>query len=195
MTNPALYKVLDPVWASKTFLDVGTVPVFGHIAYTYGSILWWLGGNIKGFNITLLILTLSYTTNISEISHYLTKAKLPNMVTFTFFVVFRFMPVMMKLSTNVTNALTLRGWGMKSRNPLIFVREMYYLLYPMGRQFMRTTDIVTLAVVNRAFGANPIRPHKHLPLMTIHIVVSVLMWVFFGIVVYLSVTPPYYGNL
>jgi len=51
MTNPDLYKVLDPVWASKTFFDIGTLPVFGHIAYTYGSIMWWLGGNIKGFNI------------------------------------------------------------------------------------------------------------------------------------------------
>lgn len=195
MTNPNLYKAIDPVWASITFWDVGTISVFGHISYTYGSIMWWLGGNMKGFNIALLSLTLFYTTNVVEISQYLSKAKLPNMVTFTFFVVFRFMPVMMKLSSNYTNALTMRGWGFKSKNPLTFVKDMYYLMYPIGRNFMLTTDIVTLSVVNRAFGANPMCPYKDVPFKRTYLYASLVMLVFICIVFYLTVTPPYYGNL
>jgi energy-coupling factor transporter transmembrane protein EcfT len=195
MTNQNLYKVLDPTWASVTFLDVGTFPAFGHIAYTRGSIIWWLGGILRRTDITLLTMALYYTTNIAEISHYLTKAKLPTMVTFSFFVTFRFIPVMMKLSSDITSSQKARGWEMKTRNPVIFIRKMYLLMYPIARQFMRTTDIVTLSVVNRAFGANPIRPHKHTPIKTINIVISVLLLASFFVAFYLTATPPFYGNL
>jgi energy-coupling factor transporter transmembrane protein EcfT len=195
MTNQNLYKVLDPTWASVAFLDLGNVPVFGHVAYTRGSLIWWFGGILRRTIITLLTMTLYYTTNIAEISHYLTKAKLPTMVSFSFFVTFRFIPVMMKLSSDITSSQKARGWEMKTRNPVTFIRKMYFLMYPIGRQFMKTTDIVTLSVVNRAFGANPIRPHKHWSIKTSNIILSVLMLASFFVVFYLSATPPFYGNL
>jgi energy-coupling factor transporter transmembrane protein EcfT len=195
MTNPDLYKVYDPVWASKMLIDIGTVPIFGHLAYTYGSIVWWLGGLLTFFVVAIYANALYYTTNIAEIVHYFTKLRLPKMVTFSFLVVFRFFPVMLKLTTEVTNAQTVRGWEMSSRNPVTFVRKMLILMYPVCRQFMRTVDVVTLSVVNRAFGANPIRPHKEWPISTRNIVISGAIMMLFFLFYYLAITPPYYGNI
>jgi energy-coupling factor transporter transmembrane protein EcfT len=196
MTDPGLYKVYDPVWASQMLVDIGTVPIFGHLAYTRGSIVWFLGGVMSFIILAIFANTLYYTTNIADISHYLTKAKLPSMVTFTFFVVFRFMPVMLKLSTEVTNSLKGRGWEMnKTRNPVTFARNMFVIMNPVCRQFMRTVDVVTLSVVNRAFGANPIRPHKEWPISRTHIIASVLIVLLFFVFYYLAIVPPFYGNI
>ena len=195
MTDPNLYKVYDPVWASVTYLDIGTVPIFGHLAYTRGSLIWWFGGLMTFFVVAIFANALYYTTNIAEIVHYFTKLRLPKMVTFSFLVVFRFFPVMLKLSTEVTNAQTVRGWEMSSRNPVTFVRKMIILMYPVCRQFMRTVDVVTLATVNRAFGANPIRPHKEWPISTRNIVISGLLMLSFFVFYYLAIVPPYYGNI
>jgi energy-coupling factor transporter transmembrane protein EcfT len=195
MTDPNLYKVYDPVWASLTFVNLGTVPIFGHLAYTYGSLLWWLGRVMRFYTIAIFANTLYYTTNIAELIHYFTKLKLPKMVTFSFLVVFRFFPVMLKLSTEVTHAQTVRGWEMKSRNPVTFIKKMTILMYPVCRQFMRTTDVVTLSVVNRAFGANPIRPHKHWTVSKVNLAISVLLWVAFAVLFYFAANPPFIGNL
>ena len=195
MTDPNLYKVLDPVWASVTYLDLGVWPIFGHLAYTRGSLIWWAGRVLSFFTITLLAEALYYTTNIAEIIHYFTRVKLPTVATFSFLAVFRFFPVMLKLSTEVTDAQTVRGWEMKSRNPVTFVRKMFFLMYPVCRQFMRTTDVVTLSVVNRAFGSNPVVPHKNWPVKTLHLVVSAIMLLAFVVLFYFSARPPYIGNI
>jgi energy-coupling factor transporter transmembrane protein EcfT len=195
MTDPNLYKVIDKVWASRMWIDIGTVPIFGHLAYTNGSIIWWLGGLLTFFIVTTYATALYFTTNIAEIVHYFTKLRLPKMVTFSFLVVFRFFPVMLKLSTEVTNAQTVRGWEMSSRNPVTFVRKMIILMYPVCRQFMRTVDVVTLSVVNRGFGANPIRPHKEWPISRTNIIISGLIMLSFFVFYYLAIIPPYIGNI
>jgi energy-coupling factor transporter transmembrane protein EcfT len=195
MTDPDLYKVYNPVWANQMLIEIGNAPIFGHIAYTNGSILWWLGGLMTFFIVTTYATSLYFTTNIAEIVHYFTKLRLPKMVTFSFLVVFRFFPVMLKLSTEVTNAQTVRGWEMSSRNPVTFVRKMLILMYPVCRQFMRTVDVVTLSVVNRGFGANPIRPHKEWPISRRNIIISGAIMMLFFVFYYLAITPPYLGNL
>jgi energy-coupling factor transporter transmembrane protein EcfT len=150
---------------------------------------------MKFFTVTTFATNLYYTTNIAEIVHYFTKLKLPKMVTFSFLVVFRFFPVMLKLSTEVTNAQTVRGWEMGSRNPVTFVRKMLVLMYPVCRQFMRTVDVVTLSVVNRGFGANPIRPHKEWPISRTNIILSGAAMLLFFVFYYLAIVPPFYGNI
>jgi energy-coupling factor transporter transmembrane protein EcfT len=122
--------------------------------------------------------------------------KVPNMIVFPFMAVFRFFPVFTRLSSEVKNAQLLRGAKLSSRNPVTFTRRLLPLMYPIGRQFVRTNQIVTLSIVNRAFNANPMRVHKHLTMTMSDKIITVVAPIIFATLFYLVVTPPYYiGNI
>jgi len=139
---------------------------------------------------------LYYTTSIADIVQVFISFRLPNIIVFPFMAVFRFFPVMTRLSSDVKNAQILRGAKLSSWNPVTFVRRLLPLMYPIGRQFVRTNQIVTLSIVNRAFGANPIRIHKRLNMTAMDKVITVVSPIIFVVAFWLCITPPYYtGNI
>jgi len=189
------YKVLPREYAMQVILDLGYIPILNlHPVVTVGALWWLLRGVIAYYTTVLCALLLYYTTSIPDLVQYILKFKVPNIITFSIIATFRFFPVMTRLSSDSINSQRLRGWT-SSRNPLKFIKRMIPLMLPVTRQFMRATDIVTLAVLNRAFGAYPKRPHKIIPFPTRDKIITIISIAAFAIGVYLTVTPPYYGNL
>jgi energy-coupling factor transporter transmembrane protein EcfT len=194
--RPGIFKVLPREYAMTVILDLGIIPTIGHAMYTYGS-LWLLANSLaKSFTLMSLTIVMSYTTSTSDITQLLLKYGMPNIVSFSFAAALRFFSVMAKMATNVVNAQRLRGWDSKaSRNPVKFVWQMMPTMIAIGTQFMRATNIVTMSVVNRGFGANRMKPHRELSLSVPDAIFTVLLMLIYGIAYYLSITPPYYGNL
>jgi len=189
------YKVLPLDYARTVILDLGYIPTIGRAVYTYGSIWLFVNNTIKYFTVGLLALILYYSTSIPDLVQVLLKTRIPTIITFSIIATFRFFPVMTRLSSDVVNSQALRGWELKSRNPVKFVRMLYPLMTPICRQFLKSVDMVTLSVVNRAFGAYPKRPHKELKMSTMDKVITVVTPILFLLAYYLAITPPYYGNL
>ena len=193
---PGLYKVLPEEYALTPLLDLGQVPFIGHMVYNYGSAWIFMNDLVKYFTLVSLSVVLYYSTSISDIVQVFISLRIPNIIVFPFMAVFRFFPVMTRLSSDVKNAQILRGAKLSSWNPVTFVRRLLPLMYPIGRQFVRTNLIVTLSIVNRAFNANPMRIHKHLRMTIVDKVVTIICPIIFVAFLYLAITPPYYlGNI
>lgn len=194
--RPGVFKVLPRDYAMTVLLDIGEIPTIGHAMYNYGSLWLFANGLVKRFTLMSLTILMAYTTSTSDIAQLFMKVGMPNIISFSFAAAFRFFSVMAKMFSDIVNAQRLRGWNSKvSRNPIKFVREMKPTMIAMGAQFVRAVNIVTMAVVNRGFGVNRMRPYRELPLSKIDAILIVLLASVYCAAYYFSITPPYFGNL
>ena len=193
---PGVFKVLPEEYALTPILELGDVPVIGRAVYTYGTVWIYLNQLVKSFTMTTMSMTLLYTTSPSDVTQILLAMGVPNLVSFSFMIFFRFSYVMSKAATVIVNSYRLRGWeGANSRNPFKFAKQIAPIMKGIGLQFMTTTNTLTLAVENRGFGAQRRVPHKNLALSKAEkamMSVSVLA----GIALFLlCIVPPYLGNI
>ena len=194
--DPAIYKVLDPDYATTVLWDFGDVPFLNiHASYTMGSI--WLGVSIilKQFTLVMLVAWLYYTVSIANLLQVLLKLRTPHILVFNLMVAYRFSPIIVRGGSDIVNAQKLRGWKKPGRNPLAFVKIMLPMVYPLIIQFMRSVDMVTLGVVNRAFGANPMKPFKILKWPLYEKILCIIMILLYLALWYLVLNPPYFGNI
>ena len=194
--RPGVFKVLPREYAMTVILDLGVIPTIGRAMYTYGSLWLFANGLIKQFALMSLTIVMAYTTSTSDITQLFLKLGMPNIISFSFAAALRFFNVMAKMSSEIVNAQRLRGWNSKtSRNPIKFVRQMTPTMLAIGTQFIGATNIVTMSVVNRGFGANRMRPHRDLSLSMVDMILTMLLLSVYGVAYYLSIMPPYFGNL
>ena len=109
--------------------------------------------------------------------HSLYKLRIPDPIIFSFITAWRFLPVFIRNYNQISNSLKLRGWSMKTSNPIIRVKKVFHLLYPVTYSAIPIFNDLTLAVKTRGFGTAKINP-KPMPFLIydrIIIITSILM--------------------
>ncbi len=121
--------------------------------------------------------------------------KIPSQLIFSFMAGYRFFPITTRALSDIINAQKLRGWEVKTKNPFKFVHEMSPFVYPVGRMFLKTVDIVAISTATRAFGASPITPYKSFRIKAYELLLTVIAPILYVIALYLTITPPYIGAI
>ncbi|UCD73450.1 MAG: energy-coupling factor transporter transmembrane protein EcfT [Candidatus Bathyarchaeota archaeon] len=195
--NPGLYKVLPQDYALKELFVVTPrgFPIVGYSALTWGTIWWMANMLVTYFAIVTSSVTLVYTLSPSDLVQLMAKVKIPSQLIYSFMAGYRFFPITTRALSDIVNAQRLRGWQASARNPVKFVRQMAPFVYPVGRQFLRSVDIVSISTATRAFGASPITPYKSFKMKAYELVLTVLSPILYVIALYLTITPPYIGAI
>ncbi|MEM3713394.1 MAG: energy-coupling factor transporter transmembrane protein EcfT [Nitrososphaeria archaeon] len=189
------FKVLPSEYANQILFEIGYIPTVGRAVYTIGSVWYFFAFTLRYFSVVSAAMMIYFTTPISDMVQYLLKfKKIPNSLIFSIIIIFKFFPVMSKLGAEAVNAMNLRGWS-SSRNPVKFVKMMLPLLTIISKQFMIAVQMVSISLVNRAFGANPMVPHKNLPMAKKDYLIVISSLIAIITAYYLAITPPYIGNL
>jgi energy-coupling factor transporter transmembrane protein EcfT len=130
--NPDLFKVYPREFITSLSF-IFTIPYMGSFGLTWGGILWGLANEIRIPVVLFLVYSFLYSTSISDLVQALSKTRVPNSLIFVIMVAYKFVPEMWRKLRTITTALRLRGWGVKSRNPVKLVKRMTPLAYSMGR--------------------------------------------------------------
>jgi energy-coupling factor transporter transmembrane protein EcfT len=194
--NPALFKVLPHDYAMIEILQI-TPPgsIVGYSAVTVGGLWWQANNTISFFAVVISSVTLVYILSPSDIVQMMAIIKIPSQLIFSFMAGYRFFPITTRALSDIINAQKLRGWEVKTRNPFKFVHEMSPFVYPVGRLFLKSVDIVAISTATRAFGASPITPYKSFRIKAHELLLAVIAPTIYVIALYLTITPPYWGAI
>ncbi len=154
MTNPDYFKGIPHEFAMTQLFQItpeGT-PILGRTAVTFGSLMWMVSLPISAITVGLAMATLMHTTSQSEITQTLSASHLPATVVFIIMVALRFIPEMIRQLQTIQTAQRLRGWNVKSHNPIKIVKGYMPLMVPIGRYIVESVDRMTISSKNRAFG-------------------------------------------
>lgn len=189
-TNPGIYKVLDPVWATTPLL-VTTLPVFGTIGLTPGGLMWLLAVEIRTVLMASYAFVFIYTTSMAQVTDTLLSLKVPNPVVFVIAIVYRLIPDLSRVVENILSAQRLRGWKLAHWNPIKMIRRAVPLMNPLMRRVAIMVEQITLATQVRGFGAGKPTPTQGINLKPLdYAVLAVAAALFVGAVVGIIV-----GNL
>jgi len=182
-TNPGIYKVLDPVWATTPLL-VTTLPVFGTIGLTPGGLMWLLGVEIRTVLMASYAFVFIYTTSMAQVTDTLLSLKVPNPVVFVIAIVYRLIPDLSRVVENILSAQRLRGWKLMHWNPVKMIRRAVPLMNPLMRRVAIMVEQITLATQVRGFGAGKPTPTQGISLKLLdYAVLAVAAALFIGAVV------------
>ncbi len=154
-TNPALFKVYPQSLVSITFAKVSFGPL-GTYGITVGGLLWGVATILRIGIILLFTYTFIYTTSFNEVLGLLGNTRFPKELLFVMMVAYRFVPEMIRQMQVITTALRLRGWELRSRNPMVIIERTVPLIKSLLGLTLVTIDEVTLATRIRVFGKEKI---------------------------------------
>ena len=166
--NGAYYQVLDPAWAATPiatfnvkFLGLGT------LGLTYGSTAWMLGRVTRFATVVTWALLLIGTTPMSDITNTLYALNVPQPVVFVLQMTYKFIPYMASVLNQITSAQRLRGWNLRTINPVKLFKRSVPLANPLIRRTAVIVEDVTIATQMRGFGSGKVTAliDLHLPLM------------------------------
>lgn len=154
MINPEYFKGVPVEFAMTQLFQItpeGT-PLLGRTAVTFGSLMWMVSLPISTITVGLAMATLMHTTSQSEITQTLSASRLPAPAVFIIMVALRFIPEMIRQLMAIQTAQKLRGWNVKSRNPIKIAKGYMPLMVPVARYIVESVDRMTISAKNRAFG-------------------------------------------
>ena len=162
MATKEFFKVYPPEWTQIELFQVTPpdFPLFGYTAFTTGTILWMIA---RMMYIPILMFTWNafvYSTSPNDMLQTMRSLKIPYSFVFTAMATYRFLPVMVRKVTIIINAQRLRGFVLKSRNPLTVLRKYYPITYPMTNYLIDQVDEVAISTKSRAFGAGSVTQTK-----------------------------------
>jgi len=186
-TDPGIYKVLDPQWATTPLL-VTTLPIAGTVGVTPGGLLWLLAVEIRTILMASYAFVFIYTTSMAQVTDTLLALKVPNPVVFVIAIVYRLIPDLSRVVENILSAQRLRGWKLMHWNPIKMIRRAVPLMNPLMRRVAIMVEQITLATQVRGFGAGKPTPTQEIRLKAAdYVVVAVSAALFIGALVGLTV--------
>jgi len=186
-TDPGIYKVLDPEWATMPLL-VTTLPIAGKVGVTPGGLLWLLAVEIRTILMASYAFIFIYTTSMAQVSDTLLALKVPNPVVFVIAIVYRLIPDLSRVVENILSAQRLRGWKLMHWNPIKMIRRAVPLMNPLMRRVAIMVEQITLATQVRGFGAGKPTPTHAITLKAgDYVVVVVSAALFIGAIVGIAV--------
>lgn len=159
--NPDLFRVYPREFVSSISFTF-EVPPLGKFGITWGGILWGVANEVRVPIILLLAYSFIYSTSFNDLVQALAKARFPTSLVFVLMVAYKFIPEMWRQVLTIVTALRLRGWELRSRNPVKIARRASPLAFSLVRQVTVTIDEVNIATKIRAFGAGRISPTKEM---------------------------------
>lgn len=182
-----LFKVYSKEWAGTTIVQLtgDDFPVLGRTAITYGGLLWLSTGALTGVIVVILLAAHVHATSLNETVQALSSLKAPFPVIYITMVALRFTPELGAQFTLVHRAQTLRGWRVNTRNPIKIVRLYAPLLFPIVRYVIKSIDITTMSIQNRAFGLGPVTNMSAGQMSTKDKVLIIGSWLFFAVMMVL----------
>jgi energy-coupling factor transporter transmembrane protein EcfT len=184
-TDPGIYKVLDPQWATTPIL-VYDFPIAGRLGVTPGGLLWMAAVEIRTMLMASYMFVFIYTTSMAQVTDTLLALKVPNPVVFVIAIVYRLIPDLSRVVENILSAQRLRGWKLAHWNPIKMIRRAVPLMNPLMRRVAIMVEQMTLATQVRGFGAGRPTPTQEIHLkgidyFVIALGVALLMFAMVGI--------------
>ena len=102
-TDPGIYKVLDPQWATTPIL-VYDFPIAGTLGVTPGGLLWMAAVEIRTMLMASYMFVFIYTTSMAQVTDTLLALKVPNPVVFVIAIVYRLIPDLSRVVENILSA-------------------------------------------------------------------------------------------
>ena len=163
--KPEYFKVLDPAWVAT---PIATVEVqflnLGTLGLTYGSLYWLAGREVRFAAVVVWAIVFLFTTPISEIANTLYAANVPPSIVFVIQITYKFIPYMASIINQIQAAQRLRGWNLRTINPIKLFRKSLPLTNPLMRRTAMIVDQVTTATQIRGFGSGKVTPLRDLTL-------------------------------
>lgn len=176
MASPRLYKVLPQEFVSHVVLQItppGT-PIFGYTAITYGTLYYWIAGRFRTPISFMMACVLVYTLNMSDLAQALAGTGLPSHFLFMITGGYRFVSVFARMITNTQNAIKLRGWEVKTKNPFKIVNLSMPFAMSIARRFPSAVHSVSLQMEIRAFKSHRKVPRwRYVPLSSFEIILII----------------------
>jgi energy-coupling factor transporter transmembrane protein EcfT len=169
-TDPGIYKVLDPQWATTPIL-VYDFPIAGRLGITPGGMLWMAAVEIRTMLMASYMFVFIYTTSMAQVTDTLLALKVPNPVVFVIAIVYRLIPDLSRVVENILSAQRLRGWKLAHWNPVKMIRRAVPLMNPLMRRVAIMVEQITLATQVRGFGAGRPTPTQEIRLKAIDYVI------------------------
>lgn len=172
-TDPGIYKVLDPQWATTPLL-VTTLPIAGRVGVTPGGLMWLAAVELRTILMASYAFVFIYTTSMAQVTDTLLALKVPNPIVFVIAIVYRLIPDLSRVVENILSAQRLRGWKLLHWNPVKMIRRAVPLMNPLMRRVAIMVEQITMATQVRGFGAGKPTPTQEIRLKAIDYAVVVL---------------------
>ncbi len=182
-SNPSLYKVLPPEIAGKVLLSA-SIPFIGDIRLTVGGFLWAVSATFRIPIIILLTFTFLYTTSINDLIKTLWALRVPHQIIYIVTVAYKFIPDIYRAFSTTIIAQKLRGWNLRSKNPIVLVKRAAPAVIPLTRQTINYVDRVTVSALIRGFGAYSVRCPWKIKLSALDLTLVVLSILHFAVSMY-----------
>jgi energy-coupling factor transporter transmembrane protein EcfT len=158
VADPHLFKVYPKDWAGTIVFPVTPegFPIFGRTAVTYGGLLWMISGPLTAILVLILVAAHIYATSLNETVQALSSLRAPFPIIYMTMVALRFTPELVAQLNLIQRAQSLRGWRVNTRNPIKAIGLMVPIMTPISRHVIKSIDITSMSVQNRAFGLGPV---------------------------------------
>lgn len=150
-TDPGIYRVLDPAWATTPIL-VHDFPIAGTVGITPGGLMWLAAVELRTILMATYVFVFIYTTSLAQVTDTLLALRVPHQVVFVIAIVYRLIPDLSRTVDNILSAQRLRGWKIAHWNPVKVVRRAVPLMNPLMRRVAIMVEQITLATQIRGFG-------------------------------------------
>ena len=157
--NSAYFQVINQEWAATPIATI-EVPFLGlgTLGLTYGSVYWLLGRITRFACVVTWAIDFIGTTPMSDITNTLYALKVPQPIVFVLQMTYKFIPYMASVLNQISDAQKLRGWNLRTLNPVKLFRRSVPLANPLIRRTAVIVEQVTIATQIRGFGSGKVTP-------------------------------------
>ena len=191
LVKPELYKVIPFELASKKLFVLGPFNIFGvtigPITMIYGSFLFSVGYIFRIIIGMALTFTFIYTTSLNELIKSLPKLKIPSPLIFVTVIALKFVPELWREFNLTSKAQSLRGWELKTKNPIKLFKMSAPIVNPFTRKMITYVDRLTLTVQIRGFGTKSVRYPWKVKFGIVDWIITILSFVATAFVLYLVI--------
>ena len=151
LAKPELYKVIPYELAAKPLFQIGPVTMI------YGSFLFAVAYIFRIIVVMAITFTFIYTTSLNELIKSLPKLKIPSQIIFIVVIALKFVPELWREFSLTSKAQSLRGWQLKTKNPVKLFKMSAPIVNPFTRKMITYVDRLTLTVQIRGFGTKSVK--------------------------------------
>lgn len=182
LADPKYYKVIPPDVAGKVLIQ------FGPIVLVYGGFVWALAQVLKIVIVMMLTFMFIYTIPYNELIKSLTILKVPYKIIYILIIALRFVPDIWREFLQTSMAQSLRGWKIRTRNPIKLAKMSGPIVNPFTRRLIDYVDRIALTVQIRGFGTKKAQYPWRLELKLADWITIVLSMVFLAIALYAHIS-------
>ena len=154
--KPELFKVWPKEIVSQVVFKLA-IPGLGEVRMIMGALLWVLGQVLHIVIGVLLTFVLIYTTPLNDYVRVMRKLRFPPQIIYVFTVALKFVPDIFRMYNSIQVAQRLRGWAVRTKNPIKAAKLASPLFVPLAREIIRYVDRLEISSQLRAFGATTMR--------------------------------------